>query len=158
MASRSETRDQLLSLLDATELDVDHVGEWKWMTMLSGEWKRTIPVLFHVDERSLHTTTLLAGVPDEGHEDVYEILLQKNQNARPVHFALDDEGDIILTGHLPHSAVDERALDELLGAILQTCDEVFNQVLRAGFASYIEAEQRWREKNDLPPNPVSSAP
>lgn len=158
MTTRAETRELLTAALEAAELDVDQVGEWKWMTMLSGEWKRTIPVLFHLDERSLHTTTLLAGVPDEGHAEVYEILLQKNQDPLPVHFALDDEGDIVLTGHLPYAAATERALDELLGAILQTCDDVFNRVLRAGFASYIEAEQRWREKNDLPPNPVSSAP
>lgn len=158
MATREETRDLLRSALDAADLEVDQVGEWRWMTMLAGEWKRTIPVLFHLDERGLRITTLLAGVPDEGHREVYEILLHHNERTLPVHFALDDEGEIVLTGQLPYAAIDEQAIDELLGAILGSCDEVFNRVLRAGFAGYIEVEQRWREKNDLPPNPVSSAP
>lgn len=155
---RAALRRLLVATLEGAELAVDEVGEDRWMTMLSGEWKRTIPVLFHLDERSLKVTSLLAGVPDEGHEEVYRILLEHNQRALPVHFALDDEGELIVVGSVPLAAVDERALDGLLGTILTLCDETFNQVLRAGFASYIEAEQAWRAKNDLPPNPVSSGP
>lgn len=158
MATRDETRDLLVELLRSTELPLERLGEWKWMTMLSGEWKRTIPVLFHLDERSLRTTSLLAGDLDEGHRRVYAMLLHYNERPWPVHFALDDEGDILLKGTLPYPAIDEDALDQLLGAILSTCDEVFNRVLRTGFKSYIDAEQRWRQQNDLPPNPVSQAP
>lgn len=158
MSDRDTVRTQLMKTLEAADLDVQQVGEDRWMTMLAGEWKRTIPVLFHLDERSLRVTSLLAGAPDEGHADVYEILLHRNEKLGPVHFALDDEGDIILTGQLPLAAVDVQALDELLGAILMTSDEVFNRVLRAGFATYVEAEQRWRRSRGLPPNPVSSAP
>jgi hypothetical protein len=152
--ARDEVRRLLLDALDAAGLDVQQVGEDRWMTMLSGEWKRTIPVLLDLDERSLKVTSLLAGVPDEGHAEVYRILLQRNQRPLPVHFALDDEGDLVLLGQLPLVAVDERAVDELLGAVLSVSDETFNQVLRAGFASYLEVEQRWRAKAGLPPNPV----
>ncbi len=155
---RDEVRSVLLTTLDRAGLDVEAVGEDRWMTMLSGEWKRTIPVLLDLDERSLKVTSLLAGVPDEGHAEVYRILLQKNQRPLPVHFALDDEGDLVLTGALPHVAVDERAVDELLGCVLTLSDDTFNQVLRAGFASYIDAEQRWRAKVGLPPNPVGDPP
>jgi hypothetical protein len=41
--------------------------------------------------------------------------------------------------------------------VLTLSDETFNQVLRAGFASYLEVEQRWRAKAGLPPNPVGEA-
>lgn len=154
------TRDDVLELLDRTleanQLPVDRVGGPKRMTMLEGQWKRTIPVLFHVDERTLKVTTLLSGAPDEGHAEVYAILLHRNERLGPLHFALDDEGDVVLTGALPLAVVDEDALDQLLGLILVTCDEVFNQVLRAGFAGYIEVEQAWRARNDLPANPVST--
>jgi hypothetical protein len=152
--ARDRARQALLGTLDATDLDVQEVGEDRWMTMLSGDWKRTIPLLLDLEERSLRITSLLAGVPDEGHAEVYRILLQKNQRPLPVHFALDDEGDLVLVGQLPVVAVDERAVDELLGAVLTLSDETFNQVLRAGFASYLEVEQRWRAKAGLPPNPV----
>ena len=151
---RDQARDVLLAALDAADLEVDEVGEDRWMTMLAGEWKRTIPLLLDLDERTLKLTSLFAGVPDEGHAEVYRILLQRNQRPQPVHFALDDEGDLIIVGSLPLEAVDARRVDELLGTVLTLADETFNQVLRTGFATYLEAEQRWRETAGLPPNPV----
>lgn len=158
MTTRSELRDQarqvLLDGLAAAELDVTEVGENRWMTMLAGEWKRTIPVLFHLEDRSLSLTSLFSGVPDEGHAEVYRILLHRNQRSGPVHFALDDEGDLILTGDLPLAALDARMLDEVLGSVLSLADDTFNQVLRTGFATYLEAEQRWRAGAGMPPNPV----
>ncbi len=153
---RDALRRLVVSTLEDAELDVDEVGEDRWMTMLAGQWKRTIPLLLDLEERHLTVTSLLAGVPDEGHEEVYRLLLQRNQKPLPVHFALDDEGDIILTGQVPLVALDASTLDELLGAVLSVSDETFNSVLRAGFASYIDAEQRWREKTGQAPNPVST--
>jgi hypothetical protein len=144
----------VLDALDAAGLPVEDLGDGRWMTMLSGEWKRTIPLLIELGDRSLRVTSLFSGVPDEAHAEVYRILLQRNQRPSPVHFALDDEGDLILVGQLPLAAVDARSVDELLGAVLATCDETFNQVLRTGFASYLDAEQRWRARAGLPPNPV----
>ena len=151
---RDPARTVLLDALEAAGLDVEEVGEDRWMTMLAGDWKRTIPVLLHLDEHSLKVTSLFAGVPDEGHEEVYRILLQRNQRPQAVHFALDDEGDLIITGMVPLTAFDAERVDELLGAVLTLADETFNQVLRAGFATYLEAEQRWRAANDMAPNPV----
>ncbi len=145
----------ILEVLEAAGLEVTEVGQGRWMTMLSGEWKRTIPLLLTLKDRRLTATSLFAGVPDEGHEEVYRILLQRNQRPGPVHFALDDEGDLILTGSIPLQAVDTDTLDELLGQVLVLSDETFNQVLRAGFATYLAAEQRWRAKVGLPPNPVA---
>ncbi len=149
-----QNRRRLLDALDAADLEVSEVGEDRFMLMLSGEWKRTIPVLLDLDDRTLKLTSLFSGVPDEGHEQVYRLLLQRNQRSGPVHFALDDEGEVILTGTLPLAALDERAVDELLGRVLELSDETFNAVLRLGFAGYLEAEQRWRAKAGLPPNPA----
>ena len=158
MTEGSELRDQarqvLLEGLAGADLEVTEVGEDRWMTMLAGEWKRTIPVLFHLEDRSLSLTSLFSGVPDEGHAEVYRILLHRNQRSGPVHFALDDEGDLILTGDLPLAALDARMLDEVLGSVLSLADDTFNQVLRTGFATYLEAEQRWRAGAGMPPNPV----
>jgi hypothetical protein len=151
---RDRARDALLTALADSELDVTAVGEDRWITMLSGQWKRTIPLLLHLDERSLKLTSLLAGVPDEGHVDVYRILLSRNQRPTPVHFGLDDEGDLILTGAVPLEVVDAARIDELLGLVLTLSDETFNAVLRAGFGDYIATEQAWRAKVGLPPNPV----
>ena len=152
---RMRVQKLLVQTLNAADLAVDEVGDGKLMSMLSGQWKRTIPVLFHVDEQNLKVTSLLAGAPDEGHGEVYAILLHRNERSGLVHFALDDEGDIVLTGSVPLVAVDDRLLDQLLGAVLSLSDEVFNQVLRAGFASYVDREAEWRERRGMPPNPVA---
>ncbi|MEX2548874.1 MAG: YbjN domain-containing protein [Nitriliruptoraceae bacterium] len=151
---REHARTVLLATLEAAGLEVTSVGEDRWMTVLSGEWKRTIPVLITLGERRLTLTSLFAGDPDEQHAEVYRLLLQRNQRSGPVHFALDDEGDLILTGGVLCAAVDAEVVDELLGRLLLLADETFNQVLRTGFASYLDTEQRWRAKVGLPPNPV----
>jgi hypothetical protein len=36
-------------------------------------------------------------------------------------------------------------------------DDVFDRVLAIGFASYLDAEQRWRAREGLPANPVGEA-
>jgi hypothetical protein len=151
---RARVRELVAAELAGLGLEVTPVGHDRWMTMLAGEWKRTIPVLLELGDRTLTVTSLFAGVPDEGHAEVYRILLHRNQRPGPVHFALDDEGDLVLTGAVPLVAVDTAVLDELLGALLGITDETFNQVLRTGFAGYLAAEQRWRAQAGLPPNPV----
>lgn len=155
----SDPNDAASALVAAVErlgLDLDDLGDGRWMTMLEGEWKRTIPVLFDVGDHSVRVTSLLAGRPDENHGEVHALLLHRNERAAWVHFALDDEGDIVLTGRVPLAIVDDNTLDELLGEVLAVSDATFNSVLRAGFASYIDVEQAWRAKNDMPPNPVST--
>lgn len=149
-----DVREVVLSALDAAELPVEPVGDDRWMTMLAGEWKRTIPVLIEIEERHLRTTSLFTGALDEGHARVYELLLQRNQRSGPVHFALDDTGNVVLVGGIPIEVADAERFDELLGAILEISDRTFNGVLRTGFAGYLEAEQRWRRGAEMPPNPV----
>ncbi len=148
--------DVVTDTLAELDLAADRIDEARWMTMLAGEWKRTIPVLFTIGDRSVRITSLLAGRPDENHGEVHELLLHRNQDTGWVHFALDDEGDIVLTGRVPHAALDADVLGEVLGEVLTVSDATFNSVLRAGFEGYIEAEQHWRAANDMPPNPVST--
>ena len=154
---RARVRRLVGTVLVEAGLPVVTVGEDRFMTELAGEHKRTIPVLLHVDERSQKVSSLLSGAPDEQHDAVHRLLLHRNQRPAPVHFAIDDEGDLMLVGRLPHIGLDEVALDELLGVVLAMADDVFDRVLTVGFASYLEAEQRWRAREGLPPNPVGAA-
>ena len=147
---------QVRAWLEARDLDVTTVREGRVMTMLTGQWKRTIHVLLHVDSRSLHATSLLVGEPDQHHEEVYRLLLHRNQKSGPVHFALDDDGQVVLTGDLALDHLDEEGFDVLLGTILRLADDVFNTVLRTGFADYLAKEQAWREQAGMPPNPAGT--
>jgi hypothetical protein len=152
--THERVRALVLETLEAAGLQAEQVGEDRWMTQLSGEWKRTIPVLLQVDERTLRVRSLFCGPPDERHDEVYALLLHRNERPAPVHFALDDDGAVLLLGHVPLDALDAAALDELLGAVLAVSDETFNAVLRAGFATYLANEQAWRAGAGLPPNPI----
>lgn len=158
MSLQEGVRDRLLSALEAADVEAELVREGRWMATLAGHWKRTIPVLFHLDERSLRLRSFFSAAPDEGHQQVYRTLLQRNQRSGWLRFALDDDGNVLLLADVPLVALDDAAVDQLLGAVITLADETFNAVLREGFAGYIEAEQAWRAANDLPPNPVSSAP
>lgn len=141
-------------VLSGAGLTGTEVGEGRVLTSLAGEAKRTIPVLLQVGERRLTVTSLFCAAPDEGHERVYRLLLQRNQRSGPVHFALDDSGDVILTGQVPLAALDAAAVEELLGRLVELADRTFAMVLRTGFAGYLEVEQRWRARVGLPPNPI----
>ncbi len=154
---REAARTLIRRTLTEAGLPLHVVGEDRFLTMLTGEHKRTIPVLLHVDERSLKLSSLVAGRPDEQHDVVHRLLLHRNQRPAPVHFALDDEGDLLLVGRVPLAVLDDAALDELLGLVLAMVDDVFDRVLTVGFASYVAAEQRWRAREGLPPNPVGQA-
>lgn len=154
-AGRAE--ELVLAVLRSSDLEADQVDTSTWMTQLSGEWKRTIPVMLRLDHRHLRIESLLCRAPDEAHEEVYRYLLLRNQRTGPIRFALDDEGNIVLLGQLPLEALDETSFDRLLGTILVTADEVYNAVLRRGFSTYIEAEQQWRASRDMAPNPITEA-
>lgn len=151
---RDAARALLTDTLDAAGVEVTDVGDDRYLAVLAGEWKRTIPVLVRIEDRSLTLRSLFSAGPDEGHAEVYRLLLQRNQRSGPVHFALDDEGDVVLLGGIALAALDERTLDELLGALVAVADETFNRFLRTGFATYLDVEQRWREKVGLARNPV----
>lgn len=147
-------RQLVEEVLRGAGLACDAVGEMRRMTLLQGEHKRTIGVLFEVGDTSLMVTSMFAGRLDEGQGEVYGLLLTRNQKSRYVHFALDDDGQLVLTGRVPLAAVDHTLLGEVLGEVLTMADSAFNQVLRTGFASYLAHEQAWRAGAGMPPNPV----
>jgi hypothetical protein len=45
---------------------------------------------------------------------------------------------------LPLSAISEREIDRILGAVLQYSDSTFNPLLELGFSSAIRREWAWR--------------
>lgn len=144
----------LVDALAAFDLDPEPVGDGRLMVSVSGEWRRSMPVLFDVEERHLRFRALLAGALDENHEAAYRYALQRNQRAHDVRFALDGDDNVLLVGRIPLAAVDTDVLDELLGELVQTADETFNQLLGTGFEAYVEREKQWRRKAGVGDNPA----
>jgi Putative bacterial sensory transduction regulator len=83
--------------------------------------------------------------PDENAEAVHRWLLAHNAKMFAVSWAIDDAGDVYLTGRLPLAAVTAEVVDRLLGAVLDYADSAFNTLLELGFGSSIRREWAWRE-------------
>lgn len=146
--------DALVDALTAFGLEPEPVGEDRLMVALSGQWRRSMPVLFDVEERHLRFRALLASALEENHEAAYRYALQRNERAHDVRFALDGDHNVLLVGRLPLEVVGEPALDELLGELVQTADETFNQLLGTGFEGYVEREKAWRRTAGVADNPA----
>lgn len=99
-----------------------------------------------VGEHSLSANAFVARRPDENHEAVYRLLLERNAKAPGVAFALDRLGDIYLVARVPVAEVTADTVDRLLGAILEYADDSFNTILELGFATAIRREWAWRRR------------
>jgi hypothetical protein len=140
---------------EQSDLEAEREGETGWLTVLSGERKRTIPVFLELGEHTLMIESFFLAAPDERHDEVYRYLLQRNLRTYNMRFALYDSGDVMLVGVLPHHAVTVEELDRTMGQLLYIADESYWPAIRLGFTGYIEREQAWREKVGLGRNPIT---
>lgn len=129
-----------------TELDVPYApeGDDAFLVTLPGERRHRTLVWLVVGAHDVLVESFVCRAPDENHEDVYRFLLQRNARLRTVAYAVDPDGDIHLVGRLSASAIDAAELDTVLGVVMATSDEDFNQILQRGFASAIRREWAWR--------------
>jgi hypothetical protein len=128
------------------ELDVPHVreGDDAFLVTLPGRRRHRTLVWLVVGVHDVLVESFVCRAPDENREDVYRFLLQRNARLRTVGYALDADGDIHLVGRLSSAAVTVTEIDTVLGVVLATSDEDFNQILERGFASAIRREWAWR--------------
>jgi len=130
--------------LDSHDLDSDRKDENTFLITLPGEKKLETHCALIVGDHSLSINAFVIRKPDENQAGVHEWCMSKNAGMYGVAFAINDLGDIFLVGRLPLSAVTEREIDRLLGAVLQYSDSSFNPLLELGFSSAIRREWAWR--------------
>jgi hypothetical protein len=111
---------------------------------LPGEHKLRTTVSLLVGDHSLSASAFVVRRPDENTEEVHRWLLRRNARLQGVAFSVDDEGDVYLVGRLPLVGVTAETLDALLGAVLETADGSFDQLLALGFLSSMRREWAWR--------------
>ncbi|HEX2807352.1 MAG TPA: YbjN domain-containing protein [Kineosporiaceae bacterium] len=116
----------------------------EYVVQLPGETKLRTTVSMLLGDRGLSASAFVVRRPDENHEAFYRWLLRRNARLPGIAFALDSVGDVYLVARLPIEAVTEEAIDGLLGAILTTSDESFNDLLALGFLSSMRKEWAWR--------------
>ncbi|MDP8978178.1 MAG: YbjN domain-containing protein [Actinomycetota bacterium] len=138
------------------ELPVERSAPGRWATVLQGEHKRGIGVHLSLGEDRLVVWSHFVQAPDENEAAFFGYLLRRNLRTYVLRFAVDDAGDVVLVGLLPAGAVTVDGLDTLMGQLLVAADEAFDTALRLGFATYIDAEQAWRARGGLAPNPITA--
>jgi len=122
----------------------------EYVVQLPGEAKLRTTVSLLLGDRELSATAFVVRRPDENHEAFYRWLLTRNSRLPGVAFALDRLGDVYLRARLPLAGITADTVDELLGAILITCDGAFNELLALGFAGSIRREWAWRVSRGEP--------
>ena len=118
-----------------------------YLVRLEGQHKLATMTWLVVGAHSLGVEAFFCRQPDENHQAFYRFLLERNGRMYGVHFALDQVGDVYLSGRLSLSAVSTDDIDRLLGCVLSYSDENFDTALELGFASAIRREWAWRAKN-----------
>ena len=131
--------------LEASGLEWDlGAREREFVVTLPGEKKLKTVTSLVVGDRTLKAMAFVVRNPDENHEEVYRLLLQRNLRMPGVAYGIDGAGDVYLTGRLPLAGLDGEALDRLLGVMLEASDGIFNEVLSRGFLTSMKKEWHWR--------------
>ena len=143
--SEVEELDELIAAtLDDAQLEYQRYGTGRFLVTLPGTARLQTPTWLIVSEHALLVGAFVCRQPDEGHQDVYRFLLQRNARLYGVHYALDQVGDIHLVGRIGRHAVTPDELDRVLGQVVEAADKDFNTLLKLGFATSIRREWAWR--------------
>lgn len=139
-----EAASTVRKYLAAEGLGYEEPDPGHFVVELPGDKKLRTAVSLVVGTYSLSINAFVCRRPDENFAEVHRWLLERNRKIFGVAYALDQLGDIYLTGRLALDAVSPEALDQLLGSVLSAADGDFNTILELGFDSAIRAEWRWR--------------
>lgn len=137
---------RLHDILASLEVSYEEAQPGAFLVRLEGQHKLVTMTWLIAETHSLHVEAFFCRQPDENHAEFYRFLLERGSRMFGVHFALDQVGDVHLTGRLPLSAITPDEIDRLLGCVLSYSDENFDQALMLGFASSIRREYTWRVK------------
>ena len=142
--------DALRGAIVAAELEFEEPQPGTFVVVLPGERKLKTTCSLVVGAHSLSINAFVCRRPDENFEAVYRWLLERNTKMYGVAFALDNLGDVFLTGRVALNSVTPEEVDRLLGAVLDYSDSAFNTILELGFASAIRKELAWRRLRGEP--------
>jgi hypothetical protein len=105
-----------------------------WTIELPSERRGTIGVGIRARERTVRMATFLMRAPDREHEAVYRRMLERNLQMVYWRFGLDPDGDLYLAAHLDEPQLSPDGLDAVLGLLVTYVDEMYEGLVRLGFA------------------------
>jgi hypothetical protein len=90
-------------------------------------------VWFEVGERTVTVEAYVLPAPSTDRDEVFRQCLVRNASTRRVHFALDGDGGIVLTGRIPVEELTAGELELVLGEVYQLVEVSFRPLVRAAF-------------------------
>jgi len=130
--SERETNELVLAV--DSMVDRERGGR-RWFVRLKGEDKDVTTVWFHLRERTLHFETQFMPQPEEDQVELYELLLRLNARMVGAKFTIGWEDAVYIEGELPLGAVDEDALDTIIGRVWTYTERWFRACMRIGYRS-----------------------
>ena len=139
-----DPRITIEEFLDSHDLEFEQRDSDTYLITLPGEKKLQTHCALIVGNHSLSINAFVIRKPDDNEAAVHAWCLSKNASLYGIAFAINELRDIFLVGRLPLSAVTDREIDRLVGAVLQVSDSSFNPLLELGLANAIRREWAWR--------------
>jgi hypothetical protein len=90
-------------------------------------------VWFRCGERLVTVEAYVLPSPPSRRDEVFRQCLTRNASTRRVHFALDEDGGIVLVGRIPVEEVTATELELVLGEIYEMIEVSFRPLVRAAF-------------------------
>ena len=139
-----DPRITIEEFLDSHDIEFEKRDSNTFLITLPGEKKLQTHCALIVGDHSLSINAFVIRKPDDNEAAVHAWCMAKNASLYGIAFAINGLSDIFLVGRLPLSAVTDREIDRLVGAVLQVSDSSFNPLLERGFANAIRREWAWR--------------
>lgn len=105
-------------------------------------WKESVALSIAVGDRALRAEAFFMRSPEENHDRVYRLLLQRNERAYLWKFAVNEAGDASLVAEVPLAAVDDDCLDRLFGTFVTLVDETYVPYMERGYAGALAEQVR----------------
>jgi hypothetical protein len=120
--------------LDSIGVDHERLGTAEWSARVPSAKRGIVAVALTAGERTLSLRAFFMRGPDHAHADVFRRALRKNLDMHQWRFAADDAGDLWLVADVETTMLGADGLDGLLGLLSTYVDQVFEGILRTGFA------------------------
>lgn len=131
---------ELLDVLHTLGCELERVEAGAYLVTLHGRRRGRTLVWLIAGEQAVAVEAFVMHVVPAGCPDpaaLHRHLLGRSLRMRDVHFALDDVGDVFLTGSL--AAVTVESVDRVLGEVLQVLEDEQEALLRLAYGTRLTA-------------------
>ena len=117
----------------ASDVVYAELVEDRWAVRMRQTVRDATTVWWTPRQRSVAVEAYVLPEPAQDLLGVFRLCLRRNAAAWRVHFALDEEGAVVVRGRVPNSSVTAEELDYLLGEIYELVEISFRPLVQLAF-------------------------